>query len=447
MKRILASSLAVAVLAIGNGLFAQRYYPLTPSGDAAWSMVVFPDTQNYSKSSVDLPIFSQMTQWVVDNKDAFNIQFVLQEGDIVNQNSRVTPTSGDQTANQQWANAKAAMSLLDGVVPYAFSPGNHDYGTTSAQDRTTQFNDYFKATDNPLVDPTHGGTLRQVMVPGQLDNAVHEFVAPDGRKMMIVTTEWGPRQRAVDWANRIMQSSAYVDHTAVLLTHAYMNNDDTRLDWNLNLDNDPSNDQGGNPHSYPTAPDTNDGEELWQELVSQHEQFEMVFSGHIGGVGVGYLASEGVEGQTVHQMLFDSQTEANGGNGWLRVLEFLDDGRTVRLRTYSPFLRYAKGDARNSFSFTVSPLLPGDYNDDGYVDAADYTVWRDGFGNRVAPWSGSDGDGNGVINGADLAVWREAYGSTRAVDSSPVPEPSALFAGCMLALVGVGIRRAARSAE
>ena len=115
--------------------------PFAPSPNAAWSMVVMPDTQNYSKSSVNLPIFSQLTNWIKDNKEEYKIQVVVQEGDIVNQNSQVTPTSGDQTADQQWANAKAAMSILNGQLPYIMAAGNHDLGTTSAQNRNTQFND------------------------------------------------------------------------------------------------------------------------------------------------------------------------------------------------------------------------------------------------------------------------------------------------------------------
>ena len=66
-----------------------------PSADAAWSMVILPDTQNYSKSAVDSPIFTQQTQWIRDNRDAFKIQVVLQEGDVVNKNNNETPTTGE----------------------------------------------------------------------------------------------------------------------------------------------------------------------------------------------------------------------------------------------------------------------------------------------------------------------------------------------------------------
>ena len=164
--------------------------PFTPSPDAAWSMAVIPDSQNYSKSSIHAGKFTQMTEWVRDNREAYNIQVVLHEGDIVNNNRTSNPSSGDQTSAQQWANAKASMSVLDGHLPYVMAGGNHDYGTTDAQDRQTYYNDYFKATDNPLIDPAQGGMLTGVMNDAELQNAYFDFVAPDGRKMLVLNLEW-----------------------------------------------------------------------------------------------------------------------------------------------------------------------------------------------------------------------------------------------------------------
>ena len=125
-------------------------------------MVVLPDTQNYVKWASNVGILTQMNEWIRDNRDAFNIQVVLHEGDIVNNNNTDTPTSGDQTGTQQWQNAQAAMSVLNGEVPYIMATGNHDYGTTNAQDRSTRFNDFFQASDNPLVDPEQGGILQRL---------------------------------------------------------------------------------------------------------------------------------------------------------------------------------------------------------------------------------------------------------------------------------------------
>lgn len=47
------------------------------------------------------------------------------------------------------------------------------------------------------------------------------------------------------------------------------------------------------------------------------------------------------EGHTIHQMMFNVQVlgggwEGNGGDGWLRILEFKPDGKTISVRTYSP---------------------------------------------------------------------------------------------------------------
>lgn len=80
----------------------------------------------------------------------------------------------------------------------------------------------------------------------------------------------------------------------------------------------------------------------------------------------------------------------------------------------------------------------GDYNNDGTVDAADYTVWRDSLGDIVVNGSGADGDGNGVITVADYSVWRNNYtaesgNALSGASLANVPEPAGmmlLFSGC-----------------
>jgi hypothetical protein len=60
----------------------------------------------------------------------------------------------------------------------------------------------------------------------------------------------------------------------------------------------------------------------------------------------------------------------------------------------------------------VLPALLGDYNLDGNVDAADYTVWGNTFGNVVAPFAGADGSGNGSVDEDDYGVWKASFGHT-----------------------------------
>jgi hypothetical protein len=384
--------------------------PFVPSPDAAWSMVIIPDTQNYVKSSADKAIFTQMTEWIRDQREAFSIQVVLQEGDIVNNNNTNNPTSGDQVSSQQWQNAQDSMFVLNGHLPYIMAAGNHDYGFTNADNRDTMINNYFRATDNPLTDPANGGILKGVMTPGEIQNAHYAFTAPDGRKMLVIALEWEPRPATVAWANQIAALPEYADHTAVLLTHAYLLGNNARY-------------SGTN-----VAADYS-GSELWSGLVQEHENFAMTFNGHFGGDGAGYLASVGDEGNTVHQMFLNTQFETHGGDGWLRVLEFLEDGTTVRVRTYSPFWDIYRTDSDFAFTFQLSdaPQLDGDYNRDGIVDAADYVFWR------KAAASGDmrvDSNGDGVVGLEDFTYWRRRYGNSMLGGSGAsgglVPEPSCL---------------------
>jgi hypothetical protein len=405
-------------------VIADEQPAFAPSPDAAWSLVVIPDTQNYVKNTAYKGILTQMTEWIRDHRDEYKIQLVMQEGDIVNNNDTDSPSSGNQTGTEQWENVRKSFAILDGHVPYIMATGNHDYGTTNAQNRSTQFNDFFRASDNPLVDPAQGGILRGVMQPGRLENAYFEFTAPDGREMLVFSLEWGPRQEVVNWANRVADLPQYEDHTAVLMTHAYMYHDETRYDWAKNQDSDPNNNQGGNPFSYPTASDTNDGEDLWQELVKRYESFEMVLSGHVGGDGLGYLESTGDHGNNVHQMLLNTQFEANGGNGWIRVLEFLNNGTTIRVRTYSPYLDLNRTDAANVFELQLSPLPPrtADFDGDGDVDGRDFLAWQ-------------RGESPNPFNAEDLELWQAGYAAAIAIFSVPEPATAVLVGAGMIGVL------------
>lgn len=79
-------------------------------------------------------------------------------------------------------------------------------------------------------------------------------------------------------------------------------------------------------------------------------------------------------------------------------------------------------------TFVLSGSNNGDYNGDGFVDAADFTVWRDAVGDFVSPFSGADGDGSGQIDAPDYDHWVLNYGEAPgAAIATSVPEPSALM--------------------
>lgn len=405
----------------------------TPSADAAWSMVLMPDTQNYVKASGEQGVLTNVTEWIRDHRDAFKIKVVLHEGDIVNNNNTtnpsVNPSSGNQNSTQQWQNAKASMSVLDGQVPYIMAAGNHDFGFLNSENRETQINTYFKATDNPLNDPAQGGILKGLKTPGEIQNAYYSFTGPDGRKMLIFSLEWEPRPATVTWANQIAALPEFADHTAVLLTHAYLLADNSR-------------------YSSSKVAEDYAGSELWTGLVSQHENFEMVVNGHFGGDGQGYLKSTGLEGNSVHQLFFNTQFETQGGNGWIQLVEFLQDGKTVRVRTYSPYLNQMRTSAGHTFLYQLSQaaFLPGDYDRNGIVDSGDYIVWRNTQG--TAGFLAADGNGDHVVDQLDYVFWRQRFGNVAGAGAGlAIPEPSSLMvmgtAFTILATCRARIRRAA----
>jgi len=332
-----------AALAVQGG--AARAADPLPFVPGSWTIAVLPDTQRYASSSNPAVsgILTEMTTWLAAQKSARDIQFVLTEGDLTDYNSAA-----------EWGRVKASFSVLDGQLPYAMVTGNHDYGPGgNAGDRTTSLNSYFGITDNPLNDPAHGGAAGGFYQTGRLENTYYRFTAPDGRKMLIFALEWGPRDAVVSWAEGV--AAAHSDHTAALVTHAYLYSDDTRYNWATR-----GSSQSWNPHAYSTAYEpggTNDGEELWEKLVSRNGNFELTFNGHVLNGGRGYLRSTAREGNGVHQMLFNAQFEPNGGNGWLRLIEFLPDGQTVRAKTYSPHLDQWRTDPANQFTFQIS-LVP-----------------------------------------------------------------------------------------
>ncbi len=78
-------------------------------------------------------------------------------------------------------------------------------------------------------------------------------------------------------------------------------------------------------------------------------------------------------------------------------------------------------------SITLAITLAGDYNDDGVVNLADYSVWRDALGQTVSQRTRADGNGDGVISADDYGVWKSNFGQQIPAGVSQlnqtVPEP------------------------
>jgi hypothetical protein len=103
-----------------------------------------------------------------------------------------------------------------------------------------------------------------------------------------------------------------------------------------------------------------------------------------------------------------------------------------------------------SVVLTALSALPGDYNGNFVVDAADYTVWRNTLGSTTELVA--DGDASGTIDEGDYDVWKLHFGETvpgtgngSAGDrSSQLSVPESASAVLMLALLGAAFTHALR---
>ena len=135
--------------------------------------------------------------------------------------------------------------------------------------------------------------------------------------------------------------------------------------------------------------------------------------------------------RTVDRLLFAGE---DGLTGEPAVLEHPgptgnEDGRPSAISDEGHVTFFASfGSDAGIFVASLVPSIPGDYNVDGVVDAADYVVWRNNLG-APAGTLPNDTDG-GTIGSTQYDTWRANFGSTSGAivagtSLSAVPEPSA----------------------
>lgn len=327
-----------------NGVWSTAKKPFT--------FIVMPDTQSYAKDFPD--VFRIQVEWIAAHADS--IAFVMHLGDIVT----------NSASTVQWDAAKV-MYFLDGRVPYVMAVGNHDLGTHGNSDNrnSTLFNQYFPYQKHSKA-PSFGGAYEV----GKMENAFYTFEA-GCINWLVLALEFGPRNKVLDWASTII--AQHPNHKVILDTHAYMYSDDTRMTtdhkWlpntyglgqQFNGDGTPILDGDGLPVTKPdNDPEhANDGEEIWQKLMSQYPNTMMVFSGHVLNGGVGTLVSNGVHGNKVYQMLSNYQNLVNvdytangvtknistGDSGFFRIVTVDPVKNTLSVKTYSPYVdMYLRG--------------------------------------------------------------------------------------------------------
>ena len=156
--------------------------PLRAQVPGDFTVVVLPDTQNYSQYHPQ--IFDSQTQWVTNNAAAQNIQLVIGVGDIVNIGTDPT----------QLANASHSIGILDQAgIPYALAIGNHDYDKNPPVNRSAiNFNQVFGPSR--YASAGHYGATN---FPAGSNENFYETFTWGGKSYLVLLLEFVPRNSAL----------------------------------------------------------------------------------------------------------------------------------------------------------------------------------------------------------------------------------------------------------
>lgn len=300
-----------------------------------FTIIGLPDTQYYTEEPQGGPggvrqqannaIFKAQTQWVADSRISRNIVFLSQLGDC---------TQNGQLNEIEWKRADTAMKRIENPnvplthgIPYSMCVGNHDQGNAAGSPTasTAFFNQYFGEA-RFLGRSYYGGHY------GTNNDNHFELFSAGGIDFIHIGIEFNADNNGtnhnillgvLNWADSLLK--AHPTRKGILASH-----------WIMEIGTNAS---FGGP-----------GAEIYNQL-KDNPNLLMLLCGHQHGEG--RRSDPMNHGGTLHTMLSDYQGRVNGGNGWLRILEFSPSTNMVNIKTYSPTLNQFETDADSQFSLAV----------------------------------------------------------------------------------------------
>ena len=252
------------------------------------------DTQYYAEEWQHH--FTNINNWIVNNKDERKIKYVIHTGDIVD----------DVDMTYEWENADAAMGILDKAgMPYGVLGGNHDVAAGLAD-----YENYYKyfGENRFASQPTYGGTY-------QNNKGHYDLISEGGQDFIIVYMSWNIYQDEIDWMNQVL--SQYSDRKAILCFHTYTNvkqSNGTYLDYYGQLVN--------------------------KYVMKKNPNVFAVLNGHYHGSSYETAMfdddGDGRNDRTVYQICTDYQSGFEGGNEYIKFLYFDLDNNKIYMNSYSP---------------------------------------------------------------------------------------------------------------
>ena len=287
-----------------------------PTPDPAMAPVTFAwisDTQGYASSFPEN--LNTMTKWIVDNREKWNIRYVIQSGDLVN----------DMLREKEWNAVATAFDAFVGKIPVFNIAGNHDI-----KGMMHMYDDYYAVINRQKYQqyPTFGGEEAQGRRRFDLVTIGHE-------DFIIIGVGYNIQRVDYDWLNATL--AQYADRTAILVAHWYM---ELKPETELIADS-----------------------ELLHRVVAANPNVRYVLCGHRHGLRhVEEMYDDDKDGEkerTVQAIMVDYQSLPNGGDGYFMMLTFDPANRTVTKTSYSPVLddfNYFEDESIETFTMPLSTV-------------------------------------------------------------------------------------------
>jgi hypothetical protein len=128
----------------------------------------------------------------------------------------------NQTSREMWEVASKAFSCLDNKITYIISPGNHEYGYQKSENGMTRFQEYFPFERNSAWRDLCVDALPNRNGIPSLENAAFEFHDSNWGTILVITTEFHPRDEVLEWAKNLAAKDKYKDGKVILMAHGYM---------------------------------------------------------------------------------------------------------------------------------------------------------------------------------------------------------------------------------
>ncbi len=272
-----------------------------------FTIVWMSDTQIYSRIYPE--VFLSISDWILNNREKENIQFVIHSGDVV-----------DGLGPTMYENAARALVPIFEKLPGMIVCGNHD----------TAPNDYFYSFSHQpyaLLVHEEGQTLSW----NNGENVYASYVTFHAADTDFLVFGIGYNMVRINWMNEVIEK--HPDHVVITVVHKGL--------------------QKTGAYTMETRP-------IFFEVMPQWPKFRLILCGHERGnlIRTDWFDDDhdDTPERSVTTMMYNYQDDWDAGLGFIRLLRFNPEDHSIEVSTYSPWYDqwgYSKvTDEENHFILT-----------------------------------------------------------------------------------------------